>query len=102
MMRAPTPPVESYPARLRRALWHAWDSDIAWSFRHSPVAIGASIVALTLLLSALFAPWIAPQNAFDAASLNLMDGFTKPGEPSAVTGRAIARIRRYDQIVASD
>ena len=30
---------------------------------------------------------IAPQNAFDAASLNLMEGFTRPGEPSAVTGR---------------
>ena len=31
--------------------------------------------------------WIAPQNPFDAATLNLMDGFTPPGEPSAVTGR---------------
>ena len=39
------------------------------------------------MLGAVLAPWIAPQNPFDAASLNLMDGFTRPGEPSPVTGR---------------
>jgi peptide/nickel transport system permease protein len=82
-MRAPTAPRPS----LRTRLWHAWDSDVAWSFRHSPVAILASAVVLILLLAAVLAPWIAPQKSFDAASLNLMDGFTKPGEPSAVTGR---------------
>ena len=86
-MRAPTQPVESRVARLKRALWLAWDSDVAWSFRHSPVALGASLVALLLVISALLAPWIAPQNAFDAASLNLMEGFTRPGEASPVTGR---------------
>ena len=81
-MRAPTPPAETLSAKLARA----WDSDVAWSFRHSPVAILAALVAIVLLGSALLAPLVAPQNAFDAASLNLMDGFTKPGEPSA-TGR---------------
>jgi len=78
-MRAPTPPAEGFSARLARA----WDSDVAWSFRHSPVAIMAALVAFILLASALFAPLVAPQNAFDASSLNLMDGFTRPGEPSA-------------------
>jgi peptide/nickel transport system permease protein len=82
-MRAPTPQAEPFSARLARA----WDSDVAWSFRHSPVAIIAAVVVLVLLLGAALAPWIAPQNAFDAASLNLMEGFTRPGEPSAVTGR---------------
>jgi len=82
-MRAPTAPRPTFRTRL----WHAWDSDVAWSFRHSPVAIVASVVVLILLFGAALAPLIAPQNAFDAASLNLMDGFTKPGEPSAVTGR---------------
>jgi len=86
-MRAPTPPIESRAARLKHALWLAWDSDVAWSFRHSPVALGASLVALLLVIGALLAPWIAPQNAFDAASLNLMEGFTRPGEASPVTGR---------------
>jgi len=82
-MRAPSPP----RATLGTRLWHVWDSDVAWSFRHSPVAILAAVMALVLLLSAILAPLIAPQNAFDAASLNLMEGFTRPGEPSAVTGR---------------
>ncbi len=82
-MRAPTPQQEPVSARL----WRAWDSDIAWSFRHSPVAIVAALIVLILLLAAALAPLIAPQNAFDAASLNLMEGFTRPGEPSAVTGR---------------
>ena len=71
-MRAPTAPRTSFRTRL----WHAWDSDVAWSFRHSPVAILAAVMALILLLCAAFAPLIAPQNAFDAASLNLMEGFT--------------------------
>src|ERR1700687_3698074 len=81
-MRAPTPPAEGLGTRL----WRAWDCDIAWSFRHSPVAIVAAFVAVLLLLSALFAPWVAPQNAFDAASLVLMEGFPRPGE-AGVTGR---------------
>jgi peptide/nickel transport system permease protein len=64
----------------------AWESDLAWSFRHSPVAIVAALVALTIILSAVFAPWIAPYNPFDPASLNLMDGFTPPMEPNQFTG----------------
>ena len=63
-----------------------WDSDIAWSFRHSPVAIVATIVALIIILGAVFAPWIAPYDPFDSASLNMMDGFTPPGEPNQFTG----------------
>jgi len=55
-----------------------WDSDIAWSFRHSPVAIVAAVVALIIVLGAVFAPWIAPYDPFNSASLNLMVGFTPP------------------------
>lgn len=63
-----------------------WDSDIAWSFRHSPVAVIAAAVALIIILAAVFAPLIAPYNPFDPSSLNLMDGFTPPGEPNQFTG----------------
>jgi len=63
-----------------------WDSDLAWSFRHSPVAIVAAAVALTIILSAVFAPLIAPYDPFNPASLNLMDGFTPPMEPNQFTG----------------
>lgn len=57
-------------------------SDIVWSYRHSPITIVASIVALLLVLMALFAPWIAPYNPFNPATLNLMDGFTPPNSNS--------------------
>jgi len=65
-----------------------WDSDIAWSFRHSPVAIVAAAVAILMILAAILAPWIAPHDPFNPASLNLMNGFTPPGEPNAFTGNS--------------
>lgn len=68
------------------ALILAWHSDLAWSFRRSPVAVVSLIVVLILVLSAVFAPLIAPYNPFDPASLNLMNGFSKPMEPNAFTG----------------
>ncbi|MCL4675442.1 MAG: ABC transporter permease, partial [Pararhodobacter sp.] len=63
-----------------------WDSDIAYSFRTSPVAIISGIVALAIVLAAALAPWIAPSNPFDPSSLNLMDGFTPPMQENAFTG----------------
>ena len=41
-----------------------------------------------LVLGAVFAPWLAPHNPFDAATLDLMEGFTPPGraEPGERTG----------------
>ena len=67
-------------------LARAWDSDVAYSFRHSPVAMLAAAVALLIILSAVLAPWIAPHDPFNPASLNLMDGFTPPMEPNAFSG----------------
>jgi peptide/nickel transport system permease protein len=62
------------PSRLAR--W--WDGDIAWSFRHSPVAVVSAIVLAICVASALFAPWVAPHNPFDLATLNLTDALTPP------------------------
>ena len=64
----------------------AWDSDIAYSFRKSPVAVVAAVVSVIIILAAIFAPLIAPYDPFNPASLNLMDGFTPPMEPNAFTG----------------
>ncbi|SOE17137.1 peptide/nickel transport system permease protein [Hoeflea halophila] len=61
-------------------------SDLFYRFRKSPVAVLAFIVTAVLVLSALFAPLIAPQNPFDPGSLNLMNGFSLPGEPNQFTG----------------
>jgi len=72
--------------RITRAFARSWDSDLVWSFRHSPVAVVAAVVALTIILAAVLAPLIAPHDPFDPASLNLMDGFTPPMEPNAFTG----------------
>jgi peptide/nickel transport system permease protein len=44
------------------------------------------LIVLFLILSAVFAGVIAPTNPFDAASLNLMNGFTPPMEPNLFTG----------------
>jgi len=62
------------------ALWlrRTWDHDLAWSFRRSPVTIVAAALTLACVGSALFAPWLAPHNPFDSATLNLSDGFTPP------------------------
>jgi peptide/nickel transport system permease protein len=70
----------------RGRLFRIWDSDVAASFRRSPVAIISGLVALIIVLAAIFAPWIAPTNPYDPASLNLMDGFTPPMQPNAFTG----------------
>ena len=59
---------------LRRFL----DGDLFFSYRSSPVAIGASLVALAMILGALLAPWIAPHQPFDLASLNLADSLLPP------------------------
>ncbi|MBC7799145.1 MAG: ABC transporter permease [Gemmatimonadaceae bacterium] len=56
----------------------AFDSDVAYSFRRSPLAIVAAIVLLTLVLGAALAPWVAPHNPMDLASLNLMDSRIPP------------------------
>jgi len=64
--------------RLAARLAWLWDSDVAWSFRHSPVALGSALVLGTCLAAALFAPWIAPHNPFDLRTLNLLDALTPP------------------------
>jgi len=62
------------------AAWarRAWDHDLAWRFRHSPLAILAAALTLACVGGAVLAPWVAPHNPFDSASLNLSDGFTPP------------------------
>ncbi|MDE0524153.1 MAG: ABC transporter permease [Boseongicola sp.] len=65
-----------------------WQSDLAWAFRHSPVAMVSFVVVVLLVSGALLAPLIAPHDPFDPATLNLMNGFTAPGTPNAFTGES--------------
>ena len=69
----------------RLARW--WDSDLAFSFRSSPVTVAATLLALLLVLAAVAAPLIAPYDPFDPASLDLSDGFSRPMEPNEITGK---------------
>ena len=69
---------------LRSGLGRAWDSDLAYSFRRSPVAVGSAGLALLLAVAAAFAPWLAPHDPMDVASLSLLDSFKPPlGLPEA-------------------
>ena len=83
---APGPRLAPDPAPATGRLRAAWDSDVAYSFRRSPVAMVAAFVTATLLLAAVFAPLIAPHDPFDPATLDLMNGFSRPMEPNAFTG----------------
>jgi len=58
-----------------QAIWH---HDLAYSFRRSPVTIVAAALTLVCVGGALLAPWIAPYNPFDAASLDLNAAFAPP------------------------
>jgi peptide/nickel transport system permease protein len=59
---------------MDRPLWRIWAE-----FRENRVALGALIVVIAIVLIALFAPLIAPQNPYDLASLVLMDARRPPG-----------------------
>ena len=63
---------------LASTLSRARDSDLWWSFIRSPLTVAAAIVTALFILGALFAPWIAPHDPFNPATLNLMDAFTPP------------------------
>lgn len=77
----------SIPMRFAAVL----DGDIAYSFRRSPVAILAALVTLGLILVAILAPWIAPHDPFDVASLLLINSELPPswaegGDPRFLLG----------------
>ena len=55
-----------------------WDHDLAWSFRRSPVTVVAAALTLVSVAAAVFAPWLAPQNPFDLAALDLNEAFKPP------------------------
>ncbi|MEY4711709.1 MAG: putative type dipeptide/oligopeptide transport system, permease component [Pseudomonadota bacterium] len=71
------------------------DSDVGYSFRTSPVAMVAAAIALTCLVSAGFAHWIAPHNPFDLTTLELGDARLPPAWEAE--GRATYLLGTDDQ-----
>ena len=63
---------------MAAAVARFFDSDLWWSFSRSPVAVLSAAVALLCIGGAVLAPWIAPQDPFDLATLNLSDAFKPP------------------------
>ncbi|GIX08600.1 ABC transporter permease [Elioraea sp.] len=67
------------------------DSDLWYSFTRSPVVMLSAVVALTMIGAAILAPWIAPHDPFNLATLDLLDAFTPPvwdaeGDPRYLLG----------------
>ncbi len=67
------------------------DSDLFYSFRRSPITIVAFVVVVTLILAAIFAPWIAPHDPFDVSTLSLLNSELPPawvagGDPAFLLG----------------
>ena len=54
------------------------DSDFIYSFRGSKTAMLSALVLFLFILIALLAPWIAPQNPFDPAALELTNARIPP------------------------
>ncbi len=71
---ASVPVVAAAPGACERF----FDGDIWYSFRTSPVAIVAAVLAFICMFCAVFAPWVSPHNPFDLASLELSDARLPP------------------------
>ena len=54
------------------------DSDIWYSFKKSPVTVISAIVTFLFFFVTIFAPFIAPHDHFDLASIDLMDASLPP------------------------
>ena len=55
-----------------------FDGDVGHSFLNSPTAIVAAVIACVCVFGALFAPWLAPHNPFDLATLELSNARLPP------------------------
>ena len=63
---------------MTNALKRWADSDVGHSFLSSPAAMIAAIVALVCVFCSAFAPWVAPHNPFDLATLELSNALLPP------------------------
>nr|WP_241754597.1 ABC transporter permease [Cupriavidus basilensis] len=75
MQNAPAPPAPAAPAQAR---WRNAESPVVRALARSRTTQCAVLLLALLVLAALFAPWLARQNPFDPAGLELLDAFTPP------------------------
>lgn len=55
-------------------------------FAESPVAVAGLALFLIMTVAAVLAPWIAPQNPFDIATLDIFDSLLSPGSRGEANG----------------
>lgn len=65
------------------------DGPVLYSFSQSRLAQVAAVVALLMICGALFAPWLAPLNPFDLASLDLNDSLLPPAWAAQGQGKYV-------------
>ena len=68
-----------------------WDSDLFYSFRKSRVTVIATLTTLIIVLASILAPYIAPHDPFNVATLSLLDSELPPawaegGDPRFLLG----------------
>ena len=68
------PEVPVATSRLRQF----FDGDIWYSFTRSPIVVLSAIFLIITLGAAAFAPWVAPHDPFDLASLDIMESVLPP------------------------
>ncbi|RYF06829.1 MAG: ABC transporter permease, partial [Comamonadaceae bacterium] len=71
---------------MKKMLFRWYDSDVGHSFRTSPMAIGAAVIALICVFCSVFAGWVAPHNPFDLTTLELSDARLPPAWNAADGG----------------
>jgi peptide/nickel transport system permease protein len=59
---------------------------VAGDFLANPVAVFGFVLLSVLVLAAIFAPLISPQNPYDLAQIDVLDGKLPPGSASATGG----------------
>jgi peptide/nickel transport system permease protein len=83
--------LQAQPLHEEGRLAAALDSDLLHAFLQSKITIAAASITVALVLAAILAPWIAPQDPFDLKQLNLLDSHLPPawladGDPRYLLG----------------
>lgn len=80
------------PSRPKGRLAQFFEGDIWFSFSRSPIVVLSTLFLIVAFVSATFAPWVAPNDPFDLAALDIMDSSLPPvwneldGDPRFLLG----------------
>ena len=77
------PPIDTAPDPRVQSPWRRFASE----FAESRLATAGLALLLAIVLAALAAPLISPQNPYDLAQLDVLDSRLAPGEKSAASGK---------------